>query len=93
MWHTIILTKEDLEKFKTLIVPAFSGSVVSYLTADKPKIPFTDLDTFVKDGTYKLAFLKVSQLISYFNVSTVLPNDFEKPNKKESLFRIQTIQS
>ena len=37
----------------SVLVPLYSGFIISYLTISTPKLPFTDLETFVQDGTYK----------------------------------------
>lgn len=52
-----------------VIVPTFSAFVISHLTVDKIRIPFTDLETFLKDGTYQLASLYVFPIsTSFFEV-------------------------
>lgn len=55
-----------------MIVPAFSASVISYLTTEKVKIPFTDLNTLTKEGNYKLVAIKLPMILSYFQVSLEL---------------------
>lgn len=51
-----------------VVFPAYSGFLVSYLTVHIPKIPFTDLESFVQDGSYKLTTLSFKYATYYYNV-------------------------
>lgn len=42
----------------SVMIPAYSAAIISYLTVKKPVLPFYDPDTYFKDGTYKTAALK-----------------------------------
>lgn len=51
-----------------VLLPAYSAALISFLTVDIPFIPFTDLHTFVIDGSYKLAPAYNPFMASYFYV-------------------------
>lgn len=53
----------------TVIIPAYSAAILAKLTVQLPKVPFTDLQTFAQDGTYKLGALNNTFPIKYFSVS------------------------
>lgn len=46
MWHTIILTKEDLEKFKTLRIIVRIGSGVDNIDVKVSIVALTNLPRF-----------------------------------------------
>nr|CAD7256869.1 unnamed protein product [Timema shepardi] len=48
---------------------AYSASVISELTAQQPRLPFTDLRGLVDDGSYKLGVVGKSGLHDIFDVS------------------------
>lgn len=52
----------------TVIVPAYSAAILAKLTVQLPKVPFTDLNTFAHDGTYKLGSLNRTFVNMYFSV-------------------------
>ena len=37
----------------SVLVPAYSAAVISFVTVSRPKLPFTDLESFLQVGTYK----------------------------------------
>lgn len=51
---------------------AYSGSLLSSLTVHKPGLPFTDLDGFFADGSYKMSAANDSFMLYYFQVSSLL---------------------
>lgn len=51
------------------LLPAYSAFLISFLTVDKEVFPFTDFESFVKDGTYKLTSLKYPFVYLYFKVN------------------------
>lgn len=53
----------------TVIVPAYSAAILAKLTIQLPVVPFTDLQTFADDGTYRLGALNNTFVIKYFSVS------------------------
>lgn len=42
-----------------IIFPAYAAAVVSFLTVHIQTYPFEDLDGMLKDGTYRIGYLKV----------------------------------
>lgn len=52
-----------------VIVPAYSGAILAKLTVQLPKVPFTDLETFARLGTYKIGALNDTFSVEYFSVS------------------------
>ncbi|XP_014213866.1 uncharacterized protein LOC106643294 [Copidosoma floridanum] len=55
--------------FSFIIISMYIGSLTSYMSVSLPSMPFTDLPSFIKDGTYKLTFLLMSKesLANSFN--------------------------
>lgn len=51
-----------------VIIPAYSGSIISYLTVLNPKIPFTDLESLAADGTYKVYTVDHNYTRTFFQV-------------------------
>ncbi|XP_011699653.1 PREDICTED: uncharacterized protein LOC105456959 [Wasmannia auropunctata] len=43
-----------------VILAIYSASLVSFLTLDSPKLPFSTLEDYVNDGTYKLIIVQNS---------------------------------
>ena len=60
------ITKMSSYILAGVIVPAFSAFAISFLTIEKTKIPFTDFEAFVKDGTYKLASFEVLPVTTFY---------------------------
>lgn len=52
-----------------IISSVYSATLISYLTVPSTVLPFTTLEGFVKDGSYKLVVLKESAAYSMFQVS------------------------
>ena len=52
-----------------ILLPIFTGAVVSLLATTIPNLPFLNLDDFVKKGTYKLNAMERTYAIRYFEVS------------------------
>lgn len=53
-----------------IIVPAYGGDLTSYLAIKLPKIPFNNLEEFVKNGRYILLYHKGHFLKRHFAVRT-----------------------
>lgn len=53
------------------LLPAYSAFIISFITIDKKVLPFTDFDTFIKDGTYRLTSLYFKFPLTYFKVITI----------------------
>jgi len=51
-----------------VILAAYSGALISFLTVQRTVLPFETLEEFLHDGTYNLQVLPGAE-ISYFNVS------------------------
>lgn len=75
MWHTIILTKEDLEKFKTLRIIVRIGSGVDNIDV---KVRFLvcvtnkSFQSICKDSLYRISFT----IIPHHSSSFPLPRPF-----------------
>lgn len=52
-----------------IITSAYSASLISFLTLSKTKLPFSNLEGYVKDGSYKLIVMKNSAELDTVNVS------------------------
>lgn len=62
-WLSIRLTA-------SILVPAYSAAVISIITVSMPKLPFTDLSSFLQDGTYKTSGIHFSYSHSFFKASS-----------------------
>jgi hypothetical protein len=49
---------------------SYSASLVSYLTARRPKLPFNSFSEFLQDGSFGLGVHRFSSLPSFFEVVT-----------------------
>lgn len=63
MWHTIILTKEDLEKFKTLRIIVRIGSGVDNIDV---KVRFLVFQSTYKDNLYSISITTIPHHSSSF---------------------------
>lgn len=50
-----------------IIFQVYSATIISFLTVDDSKLPFTDFETFVADGTYKMAAFRHPFFFSLFD--------------------------
>lgn len=54
------------------LVFAYSGVIISFITVRIITLPFQDLDGLIQDGSYKLGYLKVNNLVdSWFKVQDI----------------------
>lgn len=60
----------------TIIMPIYSAAISAKLTVQLPTVPFTDLESFARDGTYKLGSLNNTFPIKYFRVSNLSASAF-----------------
>ena len=63
------LAKAAIQMTACVIVPAYSAAVISFLTVSVPKLPFSDLSTFIEDGTYKIGGMANAFSQNYFLVN------------------------
>lgn len=54
----------------SILVPAYSAAIISFITISIPKLPFTDLESFLQAGTYKTAGLAFAYSQSFFGSSS-----------------------
>lgn len=54
------------------LLPSYSAFIISFLTMDRQVIPFTDYESFIKDGTYRLMCPYYKFFIAYFKVCITL---------------------
>lgn len=52
-----------------IIVQAYSAFLITYLLTPNIKMPFTDIEGFVQDGSYELGFSVHSDMHALFEVS------------------------
>lgn len=52
------------------LVPAYSAVLLTFMIVPIVKLPFTDMQSFVQDGTYKLGFSTQQRWDVFFNVSS-----------------------
>lgn len=57
--------------FSLVLLTAYSASLISSLTVQQPRHPFDSLETFLRDGTYKLIAIGRSTDYTYFSVSKI----------------------
>lgn len=50
-----------------IIFQTYSATIISFLTVDDSKLPFTDFETFVADSTYKMATFSHPFFFSLFD--------------------------
>lgn len=54
-----------------IILSIYSASLISFLALGKPKLPFSTLEGYVKDRSYKLIVLRNSAEYDVPNVSSI----------------------
>lgn len=54
-----------------VITSAYSASLISFLTLTKTHLPFSTLEGYVKDGSYKLIVMNNSAEYNMVNVSSL----------------------
>lgn len=52
----------------SILLPAYTGAVVSFLTMIIPQLPFDDLNTFIDNKAYKFTAENNTYLKGYFKV-------------------------
>lgn len=50
------------------LVPAYSALLLKFILYPNIKLPFTNMQSFVQDGTYKLGFATSERWHQFFNV-------------------------
>lgn len=68
------------------ILPAYSAFLISFLTVDRPLLPFTDFESFIKDGTYRLKGVYFNFTITYFKVIIMINIILRHSYKNEKKF-------
>jgi hypothetical protein len=53
-----------------VLLAAYSGTFISFLTVRHSSLPFTTFEGILQDGTYKLGILERSVELNFFDVST-----------------------
>jgi hypothetical protein len=53
-----------------VLLGAYSATLTSFLTIRHHDLPFTDFESLVNDGTYRVIVGSGSAHLNYFNVST-----------------------
>lgn len=51
-----------------VLLPAYSGSIVSSLTTHKPTLPFSDIEGLFSDGRYRVTAVRTSFVPIFFQV-------------------------
>jgi hypothetical protein len=54
-----------------IISSAYSASLISYLALNTVSLPFSTLEDYVKDGSYRLIVMKYSAEFDVFDVSKI----------------------
>jgi hypothetical protein len=64
-----------------VMLASYSATLISFLTVRTAKLPFNDIEEFLKDGTHKLGTLEQSTVLNFFRVSTVVTCKYLRHNK------------
>jgi hypothetical protein len=70
-FRTIIVTSYVTT---TVLLAAYSAALVSFMTVQDVKLPFTTFEGLLRHGEYRLGTLQGTAYISYFNVRTDVPH-------------------
>jgi hypothetical protein len=54
----------------TVLLAAYSAKLISFMTVQHVKLPFTTFEGLLKHGEYRLGTLQGTAYISYFNLCT-----------------------
>jgi hypothetical protein len=57
----------------TVLLSAYSAALISFMTVQDIKLPFTTFEGLLQHGEYQLATVQGTVHISYFNVRTDVP--------------------
>jgi len=68
-----------------IISSAYSASLISYLTLTTASLPFSTLEDYVEDGSYKLIVMKYSAEYDTLDVSKISPRSWIEDD--ESVFQ------
>ena len=58
----------------TVLLAAYSAALISFMTVQNVKLPFTTFEELLQHGEYRLGTLQGTAHISYFNVRTDVPH-------------------
>jgi hypothetical protein len=58
----------------TVLLAAYSAALISFMTVQNVKLPFTTFEELLQHGEYRLGTLQGTAHISYFNVRTNVPH-------------------
>jgi ionotropic kainate glutamate receptor 2 len=71
-----------------VMLASYSATLTSFLTVRTVKLPFDNLEEFLKAGTHKLGTLEHSTVLNFFRVSSVAPYMHLLNNKNQFTHKI-----
>jgi hypothetical protein len=71
-----------------VMLASYSATLISFLTVRTVKLPFNDIEEFLKVGTHKLGALEHSTILNFFRVSTFATHIYLLNNKNHLTHQI-----